>query len=139
MDWYRTRWLIEEFFKALKTGCAYEKRQLTSLDTLLVALALLAPVAWQLLLLRHLASADPGASSALALTARQLQVLRASPVGAMLSPQPTTADALAAVARLGGHLRQNGPPGWAVLGRGMQKLLWMESGWAAAHKSPRAM
>ena len=43
VDWYRTRWLIEEFFKYLKTGCAYEKRQLESLDTLLVALALLAP------------------------------------------------------------------------------------------------
>jgi len=38
VDWYRTRWLIEEFFKALKTGCAYETRQLESLDTLLVAL-----------------------------------------------------------------------------------------------------
>ena len=45
VDWYRTRWLIEEFFKCLKTGCAYEKRQLESLDTLLVALALLAPIA----------------------------------------------------------------------------------------------
>jgi len=41
VDIYRTRWLIEEFFKALKTGCAYEKRQLESLQTLLVALALL--------------------------------------------------------------------------------------------------
>ena len=45
VEWYRTRWLIEEFYKCLKTGCAYEKRQLESLDTLLVALALLAPIA----------------------------------------------------------------------------------------------
>ena len=22
VDWYRARWVIEEFFKALKTGCA---------------------------------------------------------------------------------------------------------------------
>ena len=59
VDIYRTRWMIEEFFKALKTGCAYEKRQLESLQTLLVALALLAPVAWQLLLLRHLVADRP--------------------------------------------------------------------------------
>lgn len=28
IDCYRRRWLIEEYFKAMKTGCAYEKRQL---------------------------------------------------------------------------------------------------------------
>ena len=72
VDWYRTRWLIEEFFKCLKTGCAYEKRQLESLDTLLVALALLAPIAWQLLLLRHVARALPDAPARVALTALSL-------------------------------------------------------------------
>lgn len=132
VDWYRTRWLIEEFFKALKTGCAYETRQLESLQTLLIALALLTPIAWQLLLLRHLARAAPDATAAVVLSPRQLQVLRASAVGKALTPTPTLRDALVAVARLGGHLRQNGPPGWLVLGRGMQKLLWLETGWAAA-------
>jgi hypothetical protein len=63
--------------------------------------------------------------------------LRASPVGATLTETPTIRDALRAVARLGGHLRQNGSPGWLVLGRGMQKLLWMERGWAAADQTRR--
>ncbi len=27
VDIYRARWIIEEFFKALKTGCSPEKRQ----------------------------------------------------------------------------------------------------------------
>jgi hypothetical protein len=31
---YRARWVIEEFFKALKSGCAIEKRQLESKDAL---------------------------------------------------------------------------------------------------------
>lgn len=137
VDAYRTRWLIEEFFKCLKTGCAYEKRQLESLDTLLVALALLAPIAWQLLLLRHLARGLPDAPARVALTARQLEVLCATSVGAKLSPTCTLAAALGAVARLGGHLRQNGDPGWLVLGRGMQKLLWIETGWAAAKQRER--
>jgi hypothetical protein len=132
VDWYRARWIVEEFFKALKTGCAYEKRQLESLNTLLVALALLAPIAWQLLLLRHLARHTPEAAATAVLSARQLHVLRAWPGGATLRTSPTVGDALLAIARLGGHLRQNGDPGWLVLGRGMQKLLWMEAGWAAA-------
>jgi IS4 transposase len=131
VEWYRTRWLIEEYFKALKTGCAYEKRQLESLETLLVALALLAPIAWQLLLLRHLARTAPDTGATAVLSGRQVDVLRAVD-GATLGGQPTLREALRAVARLGGHLKQNGPPGWLVLGRGMQKLLWMEAGWAAA-------
>lgn len=137
VDWYRARWVIEEFFKALKTGCAYEKRQLESLATLLVALALLAPIAWQLLLLRHLARTAPEGAATVVLSRRQLQVLNAAPAGARLSSKSTLRDALLAVARLGGHLKQNGDPGWLVLGRGMQKLLWMETGWAAAHDARR--
>lgn len=131
VEWYRTRWMIEEFFKALKTGCAYEKRQLESYATLLVALALLAPIAWQLLLLRHLTRRTPDGRASVVLSPRQLQVLRAAP-GTRLGPRPRLREALLAIARLGGHLKQNGDPGWSILGRGMQKLLWMEAGWAAA-------
>jgi hypothetical protein len=137
VDWYRTRWMIEECFKALKTGCAYEKRQLESLATLLVALALLAPIAWQLLLLRHLARATPDGVATAVVSPRQLQVLRAAPAGARLGATPTLRDVLRTIARLGGHLTHNGDPGWLVLGRGMQKLLWMETGWAAAQDARR--
>lgn len=132
VTWYRTRWLIEEFFKCVKTGCAYEKRQLESLDTLLIALALLAPVAWQLLVLRHLARELPDGAATIALTRRQIALLRASPRGTCLSPTPSLHEALRVLARLGGHLRQNGEPGWLVLARGMQTLRCMEAGWAAA-------
>jgi hypothetical protein len=34
-----------------------------------------------------------------------------------------------ALGELGGHLRSNGPPGWAILGRAMERLLVMEIGW----------
>ena len=135
VDYYRARWIIEEFFKALKTGCAYEKRQLESLHTLLVALALLAPIAWQLLLLRHAAQQSPTSSARVALSPRQLAVLRATPAGHALGRDPSLAHAMLAIARLGGHLRQNGPPGWLVLGRGFQQLLVMEAGWAAAERA----
>ena len=135
VEWYRTRWLIEEFFKCLKTGCAYEKRQLESLDTLLVALALLAPIAWQLLLMRHLAREHPETRATVALTGRQIAILRTTPGGTTFGAAPSIRDALRVVARLGGHLRQNGEPGWLVLTRGMQKLRDMEAGWAAAERA----
>jgi hypothetical protein len=137
IEWYRTRWLIEEFFKCLKTGCAYEKRQLESLDTLLVALGLLAPIAWQLLLMRHLVQQVPDTRATGALTDRQITVLRTTPAGARLNATPSIRDALLVVARLGGHLRNNGDPGWLVLTRGMRKLRDMEIGWAAAVRTKK--
>src|SRR4029077_9790487 len=76
VDCYRARWTIEEYFKALKTGCQFEKRQLESAHSLLNALAILAPVAWRLLLLRHFARAKEKVSAANALTGKQLEVLR---------------------------------------------------------------
>src|SRR6185295_1193455 len=77
VDCYRARWTIEEYFKALKTGCQYEKRQLESAHSLLNALAVLAPVAWRLLLLRYLARHAPDRPATDALTPKQLEVLQA--------------------------------------------------------------
>ena len=134
VELYRTRWLIEEYFRALKQGCALEKRQLESLDTIRVALAIFMPVAWQLLLLRSLERTEPEKTAQLALTPTQLEVLRA--FVPHLPPNPTISEALRAVAYLGGHFIKR-PPGWIVLGRGLEKLLDRELGWRARGKSDR--
>jgi hypothetical protein len=131
VDCYRARWLIEEFVKALKTGCQYEKRQLESSHSLLNALAVLAPVAWRLLLLRYISRNAPDAPARQALTPTQLDVLKAVSKKP-LPDNPTVRDALLAVAKLGGHLTNNGDPGWIVLGRGFHDLLIMELAWRAA-------
>jgi len=134
VDHYRARWLIEEYFKALKTGCAFEKRQLTSLPALLRALALFIPLAWHLLVLRHLGRTAPTQPVGDVLTATQLIVLRKllARRNYRLPPQPTMQHALLGVAALGGHITQNGPPGWLVLGRGLTRLLDTEVGWRLA-------
>ena len=136
VDCYRARWVIEEFFKALKTGCQYESRQLESADSLLNALAIFAPVAWRLLLLRHLARNDAKAPATTALTEQQLQVLDAV-VKNPLPARPTVRDAMLAVAALGGHLKSNGDPGWLVLGRGLHDLLLLELGWRAREEAEK--
>ena len=131
VDGYRTRWVIEEFNAALKTGCAYEARQFESRDALLTMLALSLPVACEVLWLRSRARTTPEAPATEVLTARQVEVLHAL-APTRLPKRPTTQDALLAVAALGGHLKRNGPPGWKLLQRGMTKLLDYEVGWAAA-------
>jgi hypothetical protein len=137
VDCYRGRWTIEEFFKALKTGCQYERRQLESATSLLNALAILAPVAWRLLLLRHLARGDDESHAIVALTPKQLEVLRAVS-RRPLQPSPSAKQVMLAVASLGGHLKSNGDPGWLVLGRGLHDLLLLELGWRAREEAGRS-
>lgn len=48
-----------------------------------------------------------------------------------LPRSPTAREALLAVAALGGHIKNNGDPGWLVLGRGLFDLLLLEMGWRA--------
>lgn len=130
VDGYRQRWVIEEFFKALKTGCAFTSRQFESLHALQNALATLAPVAWRLLLLRDFGRAQPHLPAQVVLTPTELLVLgKAGRVA--LSHAPTLEEALYAVAALGGHLRDNGPPGWLTLARGLETLQLLVRGWVA--------
>ncbi|HEX2612847.1 MAG TPA: IS4 family transposase [Fibrobacteria bacterium] len=135
VDAYRCRWVIEEYFKALKTGCAIEKRQLESTHALVNAVAVFAPIAWRLLLLRTLARRKPAVPATEVLTQSQLVCLRfllRRRKRPDLPPNPTIADALLGIAAVGGHLKRNGEPGWAVIGRGYDQLLVMELGYDAA-------
>jgi hypothetical protein len=134
VDHYRARWVIEEYFKALKTGCAFEKRQLTTFDGLVRALALFVPMAWRLLVLRFLGRApQPGSANQL-LDEEQLMLLRAllAKRNYALPAHPNMRDAMLAVAALGGHIKSNGDPGWLVLGRGFTRFVEAEQVWLLA-------
>lgn len=131
VDFYRARWVIEELFKALKTGCSFEKRQLCTLHALSNALSTLLPLAWRLLLLRTEARERPDAPATAVLSPDELEVLRAAS-RKPLPEAPTVRDALLAIAALGGHLKRNGEPGWQTLGRGYDKLQTLTLGWRLA-------
>jgi len=49
IDWYRRRWLIEIFFRILKSGCRVEALQLCSLERLERALVIYLIIAWRIL------------------------------------------------------------------------------------------
>ncbi|MBX3273383.1 MAG: IS4 family transposase [Sandaracinaceae bacterium] len=121
VDAYRARWVIEEYFKALKTGCAFEKRQLGSYRALLNALAFTAPVASLLLRLRTTGREDGDKPAEHVLDRDLLDVLLL--IARRPMPEaPTARDVMYAVAGLGGHLPRNGPPGWITLSRGFTRL-----------------
>ena len=133
VDAYRARWLIEEFFKALKTGCAIQKRQLESWDTLQVAFGIFIPIAWQMLQLRFLSRTQPERLANTVLSHTQLLVLHHNN-RTKLPQQATVQQALTAIAKLGGHIKYNGPPGWIVIGRGFEKLCLMVKGFELSTK-----
>jgi hypothetical protein len=136
VDIYRTRWTIEEFNKALKTGCLYEQREFESRAALLVVLALSLPIACELLWLRSRARTEPNAPATDVVSPTQLDVLRAM-VPRKLPAAPTVRQILLVIAELGGHQRSNGEPGWLILNRGLRKVQGWESGWRAAFAQMR--
>jgi hypothetical protein len=136
VDHYRARWIIEEYFKALKTGCAFEKRQLTTFDGLVRALSIFVPMAWRLLVLRHLARVDHRVPVSRVFDAEQILLLcrLLAKRRYELPRNPTIRDVMLGIAALGGHIKNNGDPGWLVLGRGLTRFSEAEEGWALARE-----
>jgi hypothetical protein len=120
VDWYRARWIVEDYHQGLKTGCSIELRQLQSYEALRRLLGLLAPAAVRLLQLRAVARDEPER------LAREILPLDLVQVVALLAKGPVPAAELTAqqcwytIARYGGYLRRrnNGPPGWKTLWKG---------------------
>jgi len=127
VDAYRMRWRIEEFFKALKSGCRIEHVQLESLEGILNALALYIPIACHIMSLRQAANDPQPPPAETVLNRLQITVLQRNP-DTRLKDNPDANDALRAIARLGGWIRNNGPPGYLVLTRGLVALLKLEAG-----------
>src|SRR5258707_2438190 len=59
VDWYRHRWLVEDYHQCLKSGCRIEERQLQTVDGLIRLLGLLSPLAVRLLQVRASAREEP--------------------------------------------------------------------------------
>lgn len=137
VDIYRARWLIEDFFKALKSGCLIQERQFESAHALLNLLALFLPIAVHLLLLRSCARDSPDAPAAEVLTPLQLTVLRHLSHRKM-PESPSASQALWALAGLGGHIANNGWPGWQVLGRAFITLSRALRPWELATRAAQA-
>ena len=128
-DYYRARWTIEEYFKALKTGCDFEARQLQDYEGLVNLLAVFAPIAYRMLLIRSEARRVPDESAVAVLTPDHIAVLRAKG-RTKLSVNPTTREVYLAIAVLGGHIKYSKrDPGWLTLARGLEDLEKLTEGY----------
>ena len=125
VDGYRARWIVEVFFNALKSGCSFERKQLESAHSLLNFLGYCVVVAYSMMLYRAICRDDRDAPASLILTPQQIECLRILTEG-KLEARPTAQQALQRIARLGGHLKRNGPPGWRTLSRGFRQLYEFE-------------
>lgn len=135
LHWYGGRWTVEDYHKALKTGCAVEALQLTTASRLRPVLALLSVVAVSLLQLRD-AGRAPEAEVRPATDVFSVEAVAVLAGWRFGAPRTdlTLGEFSLALARLGGHQnrRGDGPPGLLVLWRGWMELQAMLRGAAAA-------
>jgi hypothetical protein len=126
IEYYRLRWRIEDWHKALKTGCEIEERQLQTWERMEVLMSVYSVIAWKVLELRELARGEDSVAPETLLSDAERAVLETK--FPELSGQNGKAYAVH-VAKLGGYLDRGSdpPPGWQTMWKGLQKLrLWAE-------------
>jgi transposase-like protein len=119
IEWYRRRWIVEDYHQGLKTGCQIEQRQLQDYEGLRRLLGFLAPLAVRLLQIRSASRESPDTPASAVLP---LEIVRVVAHQAGVAPfQLTVQQCWYTIAKAGGYLarRGDGPPGW--------KTLWL--GW----------
>lgn len=131
IGWYESRWVVEEFHKAMKTGCGIEKMQFATTQRLDPMIAVLSAVATTLLNLRTAsrredATTRPATDVVSVEYVRVLSGWRYEQVRDNL----TVWEFFLALARLGGHQnrKHDKRPGWLVLWRGWNTLQAMLDG-----------
>lgn len=122
IKYYARRPLIEEYHKALKTGCRVEERQYMTSQRLQAMMGLMAVMAVRLLQLRAMARTEPQRPASEVVPENWLRTLaRMRP---RLKLHATVRDFYRQLAGLGGFLgrKGDGEPGWLTLWRGFDKL-----------------
>jgi hypothetical protein len=127
--YYEARWTIEEFHKALKTGCNVEQSQLQTAARLAPLTALLSVQAVRLIQLKAVARAEPDRPTEDLVPHRYVQTLarvRKLAPGSLSRVR----DFFRTLAKLGGFLgrKGDGEPGWLTIWRGWEKLYVMIRG-----------
>jgi hypothetical protein len=138
VQWYGWRWLLEDFHKALKTGCRMEQRSLQSVEALWKLLAVLTPIALRLLLIRQAAQQDTELPATEVVSQEVVRVV--SHLDKRHRAIVTAKHLWHAIARLGGYLDRtcDGPPGWQTLWKGWIRVMYTLEGvhLAALFSSP---
>jgi len=135
VSWYEERWLIEEWHKALKSGCRLEARQLQRVERLLPLTGVLSVVAVLLIQLQTAARKQPDQPASKIVPALWLQLLKAKKK--IKTCDVTNYEFWRAIAKLGGFLgrRHDREPGWQLIWRGWKELHTLAEGASLMQKS----
>lgn len=124
IQYYCTRWMIEVFFRVLKSGCRVEERRFETLDRLLPCLAVYLIVAWRTLYVCRLGRSRPNLDcEAVFEPAEWKAVWKVLRRGDPPSHPPTLDEMVRLVAQLGGYVNRKraAPPGPQTLWIGLQR------------------
>ena len=124
VEYYECRWLIEEYHKALKTGCSVQRRLLQNADRLEAMVGLMSVVAVRLLQLKSVARNEPDRPARTVVPPAWLEMLKAARKKLRRVHDLTIHEFYRELAKLGGFLgrRSDGDPGWITIWRGWEKL-----------------
>jgi hypothetical protein len=124
IEYYEKRWLIEEWHKALKTGCRVTERQLKTKGRLEAMVGLMSVVGVRLLQLKSVARTAPDRPARRLIPGRWISMLQAVRKNLKKTASLTIGQFYRELAKLGGFLgrKADGEPGWITIWRGWQKL-----------------
>ncbi len=118
VEWYRARWMVEDYHQGLKTGCQIEQRHIQDYEGLRTLLGFLSPLAVRLMQLRAASRQDPEQPARQVLPSDVVEVV--AYLDQRSAETMTVQQCWHAIARFGGYLgrKRDGPPGWKTLWRG---------------------
>ena len=124
IGYYESRWLVEEYHKALKSGCRVTQRGLRDASRLESMVGLLSVVAVRLLQLKSVARTDPDRPARQIVPPLWLKMLKAARKNLSRVYDLTVGQFYRELAKLGGFLgrKSDGEPGWITIWRGWEKL-----------------
>ncbi len=130
IEYYGARWLVEEYHKALKTGCRVTKRTLREAARLEPMVGLMSVVAVRLLQLKSVARSNPDRPARQVVPQLWLVMLKVVRKNLRRVSDLTVREFYRELAKLGGFLgrKSDGEPGWITIWRGWQKLNTMVRG-----------
>lgn len=128
VEWYKCRWLIEEYHKCLKTGCNIENRNFNTKDRIMRVLGILSPIAARLLAIKNISKKEPDSLAKNHIDTIRLKVL--TKYKKLTLETLTIKQFWHSVASLGGFLgrKSDGNPGWQSIWEGWSRLQTMVDG-----------
>lgn len=142
VQYYKTRWQIELYFRTLKQGCAVEERRLGEYSSYLNCLSCYMIIAWHIMYIRYMMDSHPDESCELIFTRDEWHaVLSYAMDGAKLPKKPPTLEEFVyLIAKLGGYKKnKKSPPGVQMIWEGLTKMNVIVQSWLLFKRKRRKL